>query len=90
MTRPIVERVVRSGSRTALRLATTLDGSRPSSRLNPSTTRGMTNLAPMRNPVPEERDDEADPRVRLAEEPPEGQHRQPADDAGAGERGAQP
>ena len=86
MTRPIVDRVVRSGSSTALRRATTLDGSRPSRRLNSATTRGMTNLAPIRKPVP----DPAAPKKATTKPAPgllspssaaEAQHQQAADDA---------
>ena len=53
MTSPIVERVVRPGSRTALRAATLLGGSVPSSRLAVATRRGTTSRAPTSRPVPE-------------------------------------
>ena len=51
-TRPIVERVVRSGSSTALRPATRATGPVPSSRLTIPTSHGMTNRAPTSSPVP--------------------------------------
>ncbi len=52
MTRPIVDRVVRNRSETALRRAIRLAGDRPSTTLAATTSRGMTIRAPTSSPVP--------------------------------------